>query len=179
MTLTLRALLLMALLSAMPLLQAQTQMIVQIEANGEIITTGEGGSPLGGVDTQDYAWVLNYGWSGEAVLGASSGLPTGRSNYRPLRIVKPLARSSVLLRKALDENQDIELALRLFAPDGMGGVAEVYRIDLTNGVVVGIRPFTDGATGQYLEEIQIAYASLEFTDVQTGTSHVIQNTSNP
>jgi len=160
--------------------QAQSDMIVQIEANGEIITTGEGnGALIGGVDATDYAFVLNYSWTGEADLDASSGLPTGRQNFNPLRLVKPLARSSVLLRKALDENQPIDLQLRLFAPDGTGGTQEIYRIDLANGRVVGIRPFTDGATGQYLEEVRIAWQSLEFTDVQTATSHVIQFSSQP
>lgn len=159
--------------------QAQTSMIVQIEANGEVITTGEGGSPLGGVDTLDYADVLSYGWTGEMPLDASSGLPTGREKYGPLRIVKPLARSSVLVRKALDQNQDIDLVLRLFATDGTGSVQEVYRIDLSNGRVAGIRPFSDGTTGQYLEEVRFAWQSIEFTDVQTGTSHVVQFPSAP
>lgn len=159
--------------------QAQTGMIVQIEANGEVITTGEGGSPLGGVDTVDYAFVLNYGWTGEMPLEASSGLPTAREKYGPLRIVKPLARSSVLLRKALDQNQDIDLALRLFAPDGTGSVQEVYRVDLSNGRVVGIRPFSDGESGQYLEEVRFAWQSIEFTDEQTGTSHLVQFPSAP
>jgi len=153
---------------------AQTSMIVQIEANGEVITTGEGGIPLGGVDTIDYAFVLNYGWTGELALDASSGLPGSREKYGPLRIVKPLARSSVLLRKALDQNQDIDLELRLFATDGTGSVQEVYRIDLSNGRVAGIRPFSDGDSAQYLEEVRFAWQSIEFTDVQTGTSHVVQ-----
>lgn len=159
--------------------QVQSNMIVQIEANGEVITTGEGGSPLGGIDTTDYAFVLNYAWTGEASLDPSSGLPTGRQKFNPLRLVKPLARSSVLLRQALDQSQSVDLELRLFAPDGAGSTEEIYRIDLANGRVVGIRPFTDGATGQYLEEVQFAWQSLEFTDVQTATSHVIQFTTQP
>lgn len=179
MTTTIRTILLAAGLALAASAVAQTDMIVQIEANGEVITTGEGGAPLAGVDTTDYSYVLNYGWTGEANLDASSGLPTGRQNFNPVRIVKPLALSSVLLRRALDENQPIDLALRLFAADGAGGSQEVYRIDLANGRVVGIRPFTDGATGQYLEEVRFAWQSLEFTDVQTGTSHVIQFSTQP
>ena len=138
MTTTIRlALLAVALTLAAPAI-AQTEMIVQIEANGEIITAGEGG-----VDTTDHAWVLNYSWTGEANLDATSGLPTGRQNFNPLRLIQPLARSSVLLRQALDENQNVDRPLRLFAPDGAGGTEEVYRIDLANGRVVGIRPFAD------------------------------------
>ena len=49
----------------------------------------------------------------------------------------------MLLRQALDENQNVDRPLRLFAPDGAGGTEEVYRIDLANGRVVGIRPFAD------------------------------------
>lgn len=163
---------LLGLLSAT--IQAQTSMIVQIEANGEIITAGEGGDPIAGVDTTDYALVFNYGWTGEYVLDSDTGAAAARERYGPLRFVKPLARSSVLLRKALDQNQNIDLALRLFAPDGAGSVEEVYRIDLTNGTVVGIRPFTDAGSGQYLEEVRVAWQAIEFTDVQTSTSHVVQ-----
>jgi len=154
--------------------QGQTDIIVQISANGEIITTGEGGTPIAGVDTADYAFALSYGWTGEIRLDANSGLPTGRTRYAPLRFVKPLARSSILLRKALSQEEDVEVTLRLFADDGKGSSQEIYRIDLINGRVSGIRPFSDGGSGQFLEEIQISWQAIEFTDVLTDTSHVIQ-----
>lgn len=176
----LKNMLLMVLLGMLSAtVSAQTEMIVQIEANGEVITAGEGGNPIAGVDTTDYALVFNYGWTGAVDLDPSSGAATARENYGPLRFVKPLARSSVLLRKALDQNQSIDLALRLFAPDGAGSVAEVYRIDLTNGRVVGIRPFSDAGSGQLLEEIRVAWQAIEFTDVQTATSHVVQFPNQP
>ncbi len=63
----------------------------------------------------------------------------------------------MLLCQALDENQGIDLTLRLFAADDAGADVEVYRIDLVNGRVVGIRPFSDGGTGQYLEEVRFAW----------------------
>jgi type VI secretion system Hcp family effector len=157
----------------------QTEMVVRIEANGELITEGEGPIALGGVDTTEYASVLSYGWFGQLATPPDSGLVTSRREYGPLRIVKPLARSSVLLRKALDQNQQIEVTLRLFAADGVGATQEVYRIDLTGGRVAGIRPFSDGASGQYLEELRVAWEVIEFTDVQTGTSHLIQFPLNP
>lgn len=157
----------------------QTEMIVRIEANGELITDGEGPTTVGGVDATEYATALSYGWSGQLILDPDSGILTSREDYGPLRIVKPLARSSVLLRKALDQNQQIDLILRIFAPDGVGSVEEIYRIDLTGGRVAGIRPFSDGATGQYLEEVRIAWQAIEFTDVQTDTSHMIQFPINP
>jgi type VI secretion system Hcp family effector len=151
---------------------AQTDMVVRIEANGELITDGEGPVVLGGVDTSEYASALSYGWSGE-VNSQDSGQAAARNKYGPLRIVKPLARSSVLLRKALDQNQRIDVTLSAFAPDGDGGIQEVYRIEVTDGRVAGIRPFSDGQTGQYLEEVRFAWSTIEFTDVQTETSHVI------
>lgn len=148
-----------------------SNMFVQIFSNGELITSGEGTE---GVD--DYAIVLSYGWLGELrSADTTSGPSASRHRYGPLRIVKPIARSSVLLRQALDQNQRIDLELRLFATDGQTGeYGEVYRIDLTNGRVAGIRPFSEGATGQYLEEVQFAWQTIEFTDVQTGTSHLVQ-----
>ncbi len=158
----------------------QTEMVVRIEANGELITEDEAlMGPIGGVDTSEYASAVSYGWLGQLVLDAGSGIPTSRKDYGPLRIVKPLARSSVLLRKALDQNQQIDLILRMFASDGEGSTQEVYRIDVTGGRVVGIRPFSDGTSGQYLEEVRVAWQAIEFTDVQTATSHLIQFPINP
>ncbi len=158
---------------------AQPEMVVRIEANGELITEGEGPLTVGGVATEDYASALSYGWIGQLAIDPDSGIATSREDYGPLRIVKPLARSSVLLRKALDQNQQIDLVLRLFAPDGAGSEEEVYRIDLTGGRVAGIRPFSEGSTGQLLEEVRFVWQAIEFTDVQTGTSHLVQFPINP
>ncbi len=152
----------------------QTLMFVSIEANGELITEGEA-TEFAQIDLQEYASALSYGWSGQLVLDAGGPLPTSGKSYGPLRIVKPLARSSVLLRKALDQNQQIDLILRVFSPPLQDGTTpEIYRIDLTGGRVAAIRPFSEGTTGQYLEEVRFAWQAIEFTDVQTGTSHLIQ-----
>jgi type VI secretion system Hcp family effector len=172
--------LVLLLLGLLPVVaQAQSNLIVQIEANGEVITEGEGGGLIGGVDSADYAFALSYGWTGELALDPQSGLATSRVDYGPLRIVKPLARSSVLLRQALAQNQRVDVTLRLFAPDGGGSLEEVYRIDLAEGRVGGIRPFSDGTTGQYLEEVRFVWQTIEFTDVQTGTSHLVQFPGQP
>ena len=76
MTTTIRPALLAVVLALAAPAIAQTEMIVQIEANGEVITAGEGnGTVIGGVDASDYAFVLNYSWTGEATLDATCPSP--------------------------------------------------------------------------------------------------------
>ena len=42
----------------------QTEMVVRIEANGELITEDEGPISFPGIDTSEYASALSYGWLG-------------------------------------------------------------------------------------------------------------------
>ena len=179
MTHQIRTLLLIALALLPMQVLAQAVMFVKIEVNGEVITTGEATGRVRGIDTEEYAPALDYGWGSDAQSDPATGLPTGKRQHRALTVIKPLARSSVLLRQALERNDDIGLELRLFSPDAAGRLEEVWRIELANGFAVRIRPFIDAATGEYLEEIQFLYGAIVFTDVRTDTSVFLRYPRNP
>ncbi len=153
--------------------QAQSNIVAKLEINGIVATEGEGPIAIAGVDTTDFAIVFNYSWVGEVNTGSTSQAAE-RVRYGALRLVKPIGASSVYLRQALDENQRIDGDIKVFAPNpGDGTTTEIYNIEVLQGRVVGIRPFLDGTTNQYLEEVQIAPVVIEFTDVQSGISHTI------
>jgi type VI secretion system secreted protein Hcp len=109
---------------------------------------------------------------------ASSGLPTGRRQHKPLTIVKPIDKASPLLMKLLANNESATVTLRFTRPDPNGGgkPQQYYTIKLTNAAVGSIRewkPNTRDVSADRagdLEEISFIYQKIEWTWTEGGVT---------
>jgi type VI secretion system secreted protein Hcp len=109
----------------------------------------------------------------------TTGLPTGRRKYEPIRIVKRIDKSSPLLMKALCNNEVIEGTFRFYRanPSGDGTTQQHYTIRVTGGRIVGARTWCpnvlDPASSDRpeLEEISFVFNTITWTYTNGGIEH--------
>ncbi len=95
-----------------------------------------------------------------------AGMATGRREYSPLVIRKPIDRTSPLLWKALIENQVIEGTFYFLRPDPNGGSAQAYfSVHIGQARIAALRQYLpEGAaytaTGQPLEEVTFLFHTI-------------------
>lgn len=72
---------------------------------------------------------------------AATGLPSGKRQHRPIRVVKGVDKATPALYTALFKNENLtEFAIRFWRPDRSGQELQYYTIELVNARVVGIMP---------------------------------------
>ncbi len=105
----------------------------------------------------------------------ASGLPTGKRVHSPVRVVKPLDKSSPLLMKALVENENLpEVELQFFTPSAAGAESNYYKIVLTNANISEIKPYMllnrnpDYMKYPEMEEVSFTYQKIEWVFVKGG-----------
>jgi type VI secretion system secreted protein Hcp len=108
----------------------------------------------------------------------TSGLPTGRRQYEPIRIIKRIDKSSPLLMKALCNNEVVEGIFRFYRPNLIdGSTQQHYTIRVTGGRIVGARTWRpnvldEAAANQpELEEISIVFNTITWTYTNGGIEH--------
>lgn len=110
-------------------------------------------------------------------------LPDGaRLTAAPFKFVKRIDRSSPLLYKALELQQQIDATFRYFrpAPNGSGAEEHYYTIHLERGHISSIRHWfpntVDPAALPYphTEEVSITFQTMTITYEPEGISHVIE-----
>ena len=109
---------------------------------------------------------------------ASSGLPTGRRQHKPLTIVKPIDKASPLVMKMLTTNETCDMTLKFFRKNAQTGASEeYYSIKLTNATVCGVRawkPNTRDVSADRagdLEEVSFTYQKIEWIYKDGGVTH--------
>ncbi len=170
------ALLLLCLLPAGT--HAAPSVDVIITANGTTIPGS--GSP----NTPNNNLINGLGFDHEVVVerDAATGQSTGRRQHKPIRIVKPIDKSTPLLYKAMLQNQVIAGEFRFWRPGtgpvGGGGVLQqYYTVAITGGRITGIRDWKTNTRDLSadragdLEEVSFTYTSITWTWVDGGITH--------
>lgn len=139
------------------------------------------GDILGGVVKSTHVSAMEVlGFDLEATIprDMASGMPTGKRQYKGLRITKPIDKASPKLWTALVNNENIVLAtLRLARTDQRTGAdTEFYSIKISNGSIASIRQFSGVESGSgsakhsatagqsvSMEEITFVFQKIEWT----------------
>ncbi|MCL4179661.1 MAG: type VI secretion system tube protein Hcp [Verrucomicrobia bacterium] len=127
---------------------------------GEVITPGR----------EDSHSVLAYSHEILAPYDAASGLPTGKRQHQPFRVVKLLNRGSPRLVEALAMNERLtSVRFEVWAPSLSGKDFKLLTYELRNARLISVRPWmpnkSDAATVGYppAEEIAFVYESITVT----------------
>ncbi|GAA4752049.1 Hcp family type VI secretion system effector [Flavisolibacter ginsenosidimutans] len=106
---------------------------------------------------------------------ASSGLPTGKRQHKPITITKELDKATPLLYKALVSNENLtEVVLKFFAANPNGIEVNSYIIKLTNASIASIHTDMEnnkidpGTKLPVLELVSFTYQKIEWTWVDGG-----------
>ncbi len=127
---------------------------------GEVVSKGREG------------WHRVQGFSHEIISprDAASGLPTGKRQHTPFRVIKLINKSSPLLLSALGKNQQLPtVEVSIWTPTNIGTEERVVTYKLVNAGIASIRPWmpnkNDPQTTNYppAEELSLTYQSIEVT----------------
>ena len=110
---------------------------------------------------------------------AGSGLATGRRQYKPLKVVKRIDKSTPLLAKALCTNAVIEGDFKFFRPNptGDGTTEQFYTVGIKGGRVASITQrnpdtFEPASSNKpAMEEITFVFHTIKWTYTDGGVEH--------
>jgi type VI secretion system secreted protein Hcp len=110
---------------------------------------------------------------------ASSGLATGRRQYKPLVIRKRIDKSSPLLMKALTKNEEMNATLKFFRPNlkGDGTTEQFYTVTFEKGRVNSVKQWVPNtiapaaANEPPMEEIGFVFHTIKWTYTEGGIEH--------
>jgi type VI secretion system secreted protein Hcp len=106
-----------------------------------------------------------------------AGMATGRREYTPLVIRKPLDRTSPLLWKALIENRPVEGTFYFLRPDPSGGAAQVYySVHIEQARIASLRQFLPDQTAPGLpvvpmEEVTFLFHQIAWHSTEANTGY--------
>lgn len=122
-------------------------------------------------------WIECHAFNHEVISprDTASGLPTGKRQHKPLRIVKSFDKASPLLMNALVNNENLtEVVFSFYQPSKAGKEQLYYTVQLTNANIAGIRPYVLNVKDPNLtrfpdmEEISFTYQKITWTYVDGG-----------
>jgi len=121
--------------------------------------------------------VLEYSHEIVSPRDAASGLPTGKRQHKPIRIVVELDRATPLLYQALAGGETLsEFTLRFYRPDRTGVEMNHFTIMLTNASIASVKtmlPDTqDPANASRVEttELTLTYQKITWTWTDGGVT---------
>lgn len=95
---------------------------------------------------------------------------TGRRQYQPVRIVKPIDRATPKIAHAFATNQTVVGTFRFFRASLSDGTTEhFFTVEIRDGVIASIRQFvldvldSDLGTRPALEEVTFAFNTIKWT----------------
>ncbi len=101
---------------------------------------------------------------------AASGLPTGKRQHKPIRILKAIDKASPGLMSALTNNENLtEVKLEFWRPSATGVEEQYYTIELVNASIAGIysaqfnNKIPDLMPRMYEEWVHLAYQKITWT----------------
>ena len=110
---------------------------------------------------------------------AASGLPTGKRQHQPFRIVKLLNQGSPGLLTAMTTGENLtSVVIDVWTPSVTGAEVKLMTYTLTNAQIVSIRPWmpnkSDASAANYppAEEIAFTYQSISVLFVPSGSESV-------
>ena len=116
-----------AALNAYMTLTGETQGVIQ----GSVTEAGR----------EDSILVIGMGHTVILPYDAATGLPTGKPQHRPIRIVKEIDKSSPILFTVLTTNENLtDVTIRFWQPGIAGSEENYYTIQLINAKIVSIMP---------------------------------------
>ncbi len=99
---------------------------------------------------------------------ASSGMATGKRQYKPITCIKRVDQASPLLFNALVNNETLtEVNIRVSGTDKMGKGVDVYSVQLKNAALSGVRQYLDDK-GALLEEVTLTFSAITLTWLEGG-----------
>ncbi|MBI1841536.1 MAG: type VI secretion system tube protein Hcp [Verrucomicrobia bacterium] len=144
-------------------LQAQKQGVIK----GEVIKKG----------LEQFHSILAYSHEIVSPRDPASGLPTGRRQHQPFRVVKLLNSGSPQLLTAMANNENFPtITIDVWAPNptGAGAESKIMTYTLINASLVSLRPWmpnqSDTAAASYppAEELSFNYESIKVTWINGG-----------
>lgn len=147
-----------------------------LKANGTDI---QGESTQTSLGRENSIECLYFEHAVKTVRDAASGLATGRRQYDPIRIVKRIDKSSVLLAKALVRNEVVEGVFKFFRPNpaGDGTTQQFYSISFKQGRIASFQQVTpetfdpESAAYPELEEVAFVFRSIKWEYTSGGITH--------
>jgi type VI secretion system secreted protein Hcp len=144
-----------------------------LKANGQDIQGESAQTSLGRANSIE---CLYFEHAVQTSQAAGSGLATGRRTYDPIRVVKRIDKASVLLAKALVQNQVVEGAFKFFrpSPTGDGTTEQFYTVSFRQGRIASFQQVTpetfDPETAAYpeLEEVTFVFHAIRWEYVKGG-----------
>ena len=153
----------------------EQRIFASIKANGSLISDhcNQGFHQMGGVDVQNFAFIVH--------AGASASSSGGRLGVRPYRIVRPVDACSPRLFRALIDSQVIEAEIKFFRPNpsGDGTTLHHYTVELQNARVVSITSAASAVTfsseplAASKEIISLTFQTMTLRDEITGSEVVV------
>ena len=135
---------------------------VQGPINGDVIQVGREGS----------IEVLSFGYNVSAPYDPATGLPSGKRQHRPVRILKNIDSSSPLLFNALVNNEPLtSVRIEFWRPDRAGAESQYYTVELVNAHIVSIMPSqVSGTSVPEQETLSLTFEQIITTFNATGGS---------
>jgi len=120
--------------------------------------------------------LLGYSHEIVCLRDAATGLPTGKRQHQPFRIIKLLNQGSPLLMTAMTSGENLSsVVVDVWSVNATGLEAKVMTYTLTNAHIVSIRPWmpnhSDLSAQSYppAEEIAFTYQTITVRFQPTGT----------
>jgi type VI secretion system secreted protein Hcp len=142
----------------------------------ESIITGRDG-PITGEGREGSVMVLGFEHEIVSPRDPASGQATGRRQHKPVRIVKPIDKSSPLLYRALATNEVLPTVEFRFRRPTDKGAAVYYTVTLTNASISSVRqwkPNTRDLSADRagdLEEVSFIYRTITWRYEDGGIEH--------
>jgi type VI secretion system secreted protein Hcp len=146
----------------MPGLEASKHGVIHMTLKGQKEGEIKGECTVRGLE--DTIVCLGFSHEIASPTDAVSGLPTGKRQHKPLKVVKYIDKSTPLLYTALTSNENLPtVTLKFFRTGATGLAVNYFTITLTNAVLHRV-------TSDFpnLEMLEFTYQKIEWTFVNGG-----------
>ena len=118
---------------------------MEMKVTGQKTGVFPGDSPV--KNHQNQILISNFSFEIVSPRDASSGLPTGKRQFKPITITKEVDAASPLLFHSLTTNENLtSVVINFFKTDRSGKESNYYRVTLTNASISDARQYASGST---------------------------------
>jgi type VI secretion system secreted protein Hcp len=127
------------------------------------------------VGLEDHILVESVGYNLTAPLDAASGLPTGKRQHRPVRIIKPVDKATPKLFMALTTNEVLtDVVIKFYKPNFDGNEVHYFTIELLDARIISVSPshssIGEGISEPVREAVSFVFTRIIMTDELNGTT---------
>jgi len=152
----------------------QRQIIETRFQEGIYIFVRSNGDTITGSGPNDSIECLTYEDNVVLAIEASTGMRAGKRQYDPVKITKRIDKTSPLMHKALNNNENMEITISFYKLIDLGAV-EWYTIKLYDAKLAGIKTANveiPGGKTELLEEYSFVFGTIEWTDLDSQITHI-------